>query len=184
MDFKRADSAIVLVGATHEELGGSHYFRVCGGGGSDVPNVDLPRARDTFRAVHRAMRDGLILAAHDLSEGGLAVALAEMAFAGDIGCEIELDRVPGANEVSRTDAVLFSESNSRFLLEVDASRVAELLGHFGDLPAAAIGRTVESTAGTATVCARDGRGNDVLCEELEDLKAAWKSLSEFLAGDR
>ena len=179
MDFKRSDSAIVLVGETGEELGGSHYFRVCGGGGSEVPNVDLPRARELFRAVHHAIRNGLVLAAHDLSEGGLAGALAEMAFAGDIGCEVDLGSVPGANSMSRNDAILFSESNSRFILEVDASRLSELLGHFEGLPAAAIGRTVESR----TFRASDGQGNEVLNEELSDLKAAWKSLSEFLSGD-
>jgi phosphoribosylformylglycinamidine (FGAM) synthase-like enzyme len=58
-----------------------------------------------------------VKACHDLSEGGLAVAAAEMAFAGGFGLELDLQKVPG-KDLTRSDFVLFSESNSRFLIEV------------------------------------------------------------------
>jgi phosphoribosylformylglycinamidine synthase len=75
------------------------------------------KAKRTFRAVTQAIDEGMVKSCHDLSEGGLAVAAAEMAFASGFGLEIDLRKVPG-KELVRSDFVLFSESNSRFLIEV------------------------------------------------------------------
>lgn len=175
MEFKRSGSVLVLVGETLPELGGSHFFRVCGGSGGEVPGVDVPRAREIFRSVHKAIRNGLVLSAHDPSEGGLAVAAAEMAFAGELGCEIELAKIPGPEADAET--LLFSESNSRFLLEVDVDRVSELLALFEGLPAAVIGKTTQE----ASVRVLNAEGQEVLCEGLVELKEAWKSLSCFLS---
>ena len=82
MDLKRPGNLLYLVGETKNELGGSHFALVNGLSGGQVPTVDADVARETFAAMHRAIRAGLVRACHDLSEGGLAVAVAEMAFAG------------------------------------------------------------------------------------------------------
>ena len=82
MDLKEPGNLLYLVGLTKNELGGSHFALVEGLSGGEVPRVDAPTAKKCFAAMHQAIDGGLIRACHDLSEGGLAVAAAEMAFAG------------------------------------------------------------------------------------------------------
>ena len=176
MDLKAAGNRLIAVGRTLEELGGSHYFRQCGGDGGAIPTVDCGVARQLFRALFEAIRTGLVLSAHDLSEGGLAVAAAEMAFAGGIGCEIACSHVPGAEVIDRVDGVLFSESNSRFLLEVDPTRVDAILGLFAGLPAAEVGETIVEQRLRFV----DSSGKTVMDEPLDALKSSWKRLTESL----
>lgn len=118
MDLKEAGNLIYIVGRTYMELGGSEYYRIKGFLGKNVPKVRLKEAKRSVRAITRAIDKGYVRACHDLSDGGLAVAAAEMAFAGGYGLEIWLRNVPVADYLWRNDYVLFSESNSRFLVEV------------------------------------------------------------------
>ena len=117
MDLKAPGNLLYVVGETFNELGGSEYYKLKGYLGANVPKVKGAKAKRTFKAVTKAIDLGLIKSCHDLSEGGLAVAAAEMAFAGGYGLELDLGKVPG-KALERSDFVLFSESNSRFLLEV------------------------------------------------------------------
>jgi phosphoribosylformylglycinamidine synthase len=117
MDLKAPGNLLYIIGETFNELGGSEYYKLKGYLGASVPKVKGARAKRTFRFVTKAIDSGLIKSCHDLSEGGLAVAAAEMAFAGGYGLEVDLGKVPG-KALERNDYVLFSESNSRFLLEV------------------------------------------------------------------
>ncbi len=89
MDLKQPGNLLYLVGETRDEMGGSHFALVNDLAGGQVPTVDAEQARETFAAVHRAIHGGLVRACHDLSEGGLAVAAAEMAFAGGLGAQID-----------------------------------------------------------------------------------------------
>ncbi len=174
MDLKRTDSLIYAVGVTHNELGGSTFGYVNELAGGQVPRVDAPAAKATFAAMHRAISDGCVLACHDLSEGGLAVTLAEMAFAAGIGIDADAgdSRLAGdfASDYERQIAALFSESNTRFVCEVaetDADRFATALG---DTPHAVIGRTHET----------DGlrikwNGVPVIGADLATLKDAWQA---------
>jgi phosphoribosylformylglycinamidine synthase II len=106
---------IFIVGATLPELGGSEYYeyfhRLTGG---TVPVVDLQADRSNGEAVVKAIRDGIVSCAHDCSKGGFGVALAEMAILGDTGLTVDLALVP--NSCSRLDELLFSESNSRYVI--------------------------------------------------------------------
>lgn len=117
MDLKAPGNTLYLIGETFNELGGSEYYKLKGFLGANVPKVKGAKAKRTFRAVTEAIDLGLVKSCHDLSEGGLAVAAAEMAFAGGYGLELDLCSVPG-KALIRSDFVLFSESNSRFLIEV------------------------------------------------------------------
>ncbi len=117
MDLKAPGNLLYIIGDTFNELGGSEYYKLKGYLGASVPKVKGAKAKRTFRAVTKAIDSGLIKSCHDLSEGGLAVAAAEMAFAGGYGLELDLGKVPG-KALERNDFVLFSESNSRFLIEV------------------------------------------------------------------
>ncbi len=117
MDLKAPNNLLYIIGDTFNELGGSEYYKLKGYLGASVPKVKGAKAKRTFKAVTKAIDSGLVKSCHDLSEGGLAVAAAEMAFAGGYGLELDLRKVPG-KELSRNDFLLFSESNSRFLIEV------------------------------------------------------------------
>ena len=93
MDFKQSGNAIYLVGSTREELGGSHAAMVLKKSGGHVPKVDPAIAMESYRKLHAAIDRGLVVSCHDLSEGGLAVAIAEMAFAGELGAELDLTQM-------------------------------------------------------------------------------------------
>ena len=94
MDLKNPGNQLVLVGLTRNELGGSHLRVVQERPGGQVPVVVPEQAGPLFAAVHRAIVSGAVRACHDLSEGGLAVAVAEMAFAGGWGAALQLAAVP------------------------------------------------------------------------------------------
>jgi phosphoribosylformylglycinamidine synthase len=142
MDLKQPDDYLYLVGYTGDELGGSHYAMVRHRDGGHVPQVDFALARRTFEAVHRAIDSGLVRACHDLSEGGLAVAAAEMAFAGGLGARVSLSQVPTTIDHPTEEQLLFSESNSRLLLEVAPEHAEALTDLLGEVPHAFIGEVL------------------------------------------
>jgi len=171
MDLKGAGHELLLLGATGAELGGSQLARRLGATGLAAPLVDLALAPRLLAAVHAAITRGLVLACHDLSEGGLAVAAAEMAFAGGVGAELDAARVPAAG-AARLDLGrrLFAETPSRFLLEVEPAQRAELEPLLAGLPHAWIGRTVREPRLRVV-----DAGRPVLDEELETLRRAFQS---------
>ena len=114
MGFKKNSETLVIVGRTKRELGGSEYFHMLGLNGVAPPHLDFELERGTQAAALECIRKGFTSACHDCSKGGLAVALAEMALSGEKGATVDLRTAP-ANEM-RDDELLFSESNSRFLL--------------------------------------------------------------------
>jgi phosphoribosylformylglycinamidine synthase len=118
MYAKVAGNLVYVVGQTYQELGGSHYYDLTGAIGNSVPKVNVKKAKELFDSLSRITNKGLIRSMHDCSEGGLAVTLAEMAFSGGLGMDVFLSDVPYAGE-KRDDYILFSESNSRFVVEVE-----------------------------------------------------------------
>jgi len=119
MDVKRASNLLFIVGETKNELGGSHYYKINGQLGANVPKVELETAPKIAAKIAEAITQGLAVSCHDCSEGGLAVALSEMAFAGGLGIEADLRGLPRSGDCSRIDTQLFSESNSRYIVEVE-----------------------------------------------------------------
>jgi phosphoribosylformylglycinamidine synthase len=173
MDFKRPGNLLYQVGVTRDELGGSHFALVEGLTGGQVPVVEPQAARRLFLAVHRAILAGLVSACHDLSEGGLAVAAAEMAFAGGLGARLELANVPTSDGESAAGevALLFSESNTRFLCEVPRERQAEFEQALQDVPCGRIGEVV--AAPTLEVLGAAGPESLVRLD-INELKRAWQ----------
>jgi len=168
MDLKRAGSRVYLLGMTRPELGGSHYLALCDASGGTPPRPDLTSAPRLFRALHGAIQAGLVLACHDLAEGGLAVAAAEMAFAGDLGCRIRLGNVPCSELGAAFDpdaTRLYSESCSRFLVEVGGARVREFEAAFKGLSCAHIG-DVDATRRLTVEGVRGGLALDVSIDRL------------------
>ena len=122
MDLKKAGNRIYQVGQTKSEMGGSHWCLVNELTGGQVPQVDANAAKKIFENLHRAIHQGLVRSCHDISEGGLAACGAEMAFAGGLGMELDVDVLQ--SDLDDTE-ILFSESNSRFLCEVPEDKSAE-----------------------------------------------------------
>lgn len=168
MDLKEVGNEIYLVGTTKNEMGGSHYHLITGQTGGQVPTVDLEVAPKIFKALHSAISQGLVRACHDLSEGGVAVSIAEMAFAGKIGADItELkSAIPGIDDTAR----LFSESSSRFVIEVQPGKSAELKKLFEGLPLAKAGVTVKEPR--LRIAGEDGEW--LVWTKLDALKEAWQ----------
>jgi len=117
-DFKREGNLVFLVGETRREMGGSGYYRIMKLRGGVVPRVDVKVLKRSISAILDLIWNGKIRSCHDLSEGGLAVAIAESCIGGDVGVEVDIDRV---SEGLREDFALFSESNTRWIIEVPRS---------------------------------------------------------------
>jgi phosphoribosylformylglycinamidine synthase II len=169
MDAKRASNLLFIVGETKNELGGSHYYKIHGQLGANVPKVDLETAPKIAQRVATAIAEGLVVSCHDCSEGGLAVALAEMAFAGGVGIAADLRGLPRSDGCSRVDTQLFSESNSRYIVEVEPENYDAFAKLVLNLPFGQIGKVVE--ARTLTIKAESGE--TVIETALESLKEAW-----------
>jgi phosphoribosylformylglycinamidine synthase len=168
MDLKESGDALFLIGVTKNEMGGSHLHLLRGVSGGIVPQVDTHLAPQVFQGLHNAMEHGLVRACHDLSEGGLAVALAEMAFAGGIGADVAL-RDLGSQLPD--DVLLFSESPTRFLAEVTQDKVAAFQACFGpDLALCRIGTTVKEPR----LRIAGGSREWIISGNLADLKEAWQ----------
>jgi phosphoribosylformylglycinamidine synthase len=167
MDLKEPGNRLLLVGAARDEMGGSHCHLVTGRMGGAVPMPDLARAPVLFASLHDAIRRGLVRACHDLSEGGLAAALAEMAFAGGVGAD-----VTGLGATGRLpdEVLLFSESATRFVIEVAPANVQAVCECFGDAPPVMIGETVKERR----LRIAGANGEWLVWAQLADLKEAWQ----------
>jgi phosphoribosylformylglycinamidine synthase len=115
-DFKKQGNIVYLVGKeTEKELGGSEYYSVIKVDGGVVPKTDLKVLKNCMNAILLLIDKKLVVSCHDISEGGLGVCLSEMCIGGNLGAEIDLSNV---SEDLRSDFKLFSESNTRWVLEV------------------------------------------------------------------
>ncbi|MBI2850310.1 MAG: phosphoribosylformylglycinamidine synthase subunit PurL [Chloroflexi bacterium] len=170
MDFKRAGDLVYIVGTTRNELGGSAYFGTMGFIGNKVPRVEPKSARELMNKLSQATEKRLVKACHDCSEGGIGVALSEMAFAGGLGATIDLKSIPLGERVDRDDFILFSESNSRFLVEVAPENKDEFEKVMKSAGFAAIGRVT----GSDFVEVFGLKGQKVISASLADLKEAWQ----------
>lgn len=169
MDLKQEGHRLYLVGATANELGGSALYELHGELGLNVPRprIDGPKAA---RAMHAAIQAGQVVSAHDLSEGGLAVALAEMGIAGHLGARVELASVPWEGEGRSDLALLFSESLTRWLVEVPVDHASAFEATMAGVSHAAIGEV--TTAPWIRVVGVSGE--PCLEASLSDLREAWR----------
>ncbi len=170
MDVKEAGNSIYLVGLTRDELGGSHLAAYYGEMGQNVPRVDTALGCKVFGAMAEVTRRGLARAIHDCSEGGLAVAAAEMAFAGELGLDLSLNEVPGGDALD-VPTLLFSESNSRLLVEVRKKDEADFEAVLLECepPFAKIGAVTQTDRLFVA-----GETRPVLDETLGALREAWR----------
>jgi phosphoribosylformylglycinamidine synthase len=170
MDSKKTGDLIYIVGVTYNELGGSEYFRNRGFVGNSVPKVIANTAKKLMDRLSEATTKGLVLACHDCSEGGIGVALAEMAFAGGLGARIQMELIPLGESIDRNDLVLFSESNSRFLVEVSPDKKTEFETIMNGTEMAMIGRFTA----TEVLEVFGLNGKKVIDTPIHKLKEAWQ----------
>ena len=127
MHFQKSDSVILMAGERRDELGGSVYYSLYDELGANVPEPDFEDVKNQIYALTDCIDDCLILSCHDISDGGVASALAEMTFGNGIGCDVEIK-----TNLS-PDKILFSETGG-FILEVSAHnviRVSEVFSEYG-----------------------------------------------------
>jgi phosphoribosylformylglycinamidine synthase len=171
-DFKHAGDRIYLLGGTFREMAGSEAAAELGVEGARVPHVDAQKALARYRAVHKAIGAGLVSACHDCSDGGLAVAVAEMCIGGRLGAGIDLASVSPSEDLNDTEA-LYSESASRLLVSVPEDKAAEFEALTGG-DAALIGAVEEGGE------LRFRRGEEALFAcSVEDLAASFKSTLDW-----
>jgi len=172
MELKQPGNIIYMVGKTYPELGGSHYYQNKGFLGKTVPKVRVEQAKKTMDLMTEAIDNGYLRACHDLSEGGLAVASAEMAFSSGHGIELDLTKVPRTKETYRNDHVLFSESNSRFLVEVTEKHRENFEALMKDTVCAEVGKVKKDDY--LSVKGLDGKQK--VHAAIEELRRRWKSV--------
>jgi len=120
------DDCLVVIGDTKDELGGSEYFeyihRFIGG---VCPRVDFTDSKINMLAVLSLIKNKLVKSVHDCSKGGLSIALSELSIFGNIGCTIDIEKIPCEKNLS-SEKILFSESHSRYLLVIDKKNIEEI----------------------------------------------------------
>ena len=175
MDVKRPGDVVVIVGLTRNELGGSEYLGLINKTGGIIPKVDFALSKPVLTAVASLTAAGLVSAAHDCSEGGLGVSLAEMAFSGGFGMEIDANAIP-RDGVTTLDRALFSESQSRIVVTVPKSALHEVHQLLSGVPHAVIGTVV-----AAPILSIVGLGGKV-ATDLALLKESWQAPLSVMEG--
>jgi phosphoribosylformylglycinamidine synthase len=169
-EFKAAGDLVYQLGETYNELGASEFYQLLGHLGANVPKFRKEAAKELYLKVMEANKAGLIESSHDLSDGGLAVALAESAFGGLLGATIQLDALDA--ELSN-EALLFAESHSRFVVSIRPENQAAFETIFGNR-ATLIG---EVSNGTSLSISRQGQ--TLIQTKVEALQKAWSGGLSF-----
>ncbi|MFW6040204.1 MAG: phosphoribosylformylglycinamidine synthase subunit PurL [Thermoplasmatota archaeon] len=134
MDLKEEGNILYLMGETKQEMGASEYFELVGGKSGKVPEVDIDTMERSLEEMLNAHSKGLIQSCHDVSMGGIGVTIAEMCLAGDMGAILSIE------SNLRADMLLFSESNTRWIVEVDEKNMERFEDNFS-IPCKRIGVT-------------------------------------------
>ncbi|MCS7185059.1 MAG: phosphoribosylformylglycinamidine synthase subunit PurL, partial [bacterium] len=169
-DFKEENNLICIVGTTYNELGGSEYYKIYGYLGKNVPKLHPKKAKKIMQAVWKAIDLGIIKSCHDCSQGGFAIALAEMCIASGFGAVVELNKVPYNGMKHRNDNILFSESNSRFIVEISPNDIDKFAKIMHGCTYSVIGKVIKNPRFTVY-----GLNNKVIADlSVEDMSKYWK----------
>jgi phosphoribosylformylglycinamidine synthase len=169
MDCKAPGDLVYVVGMTYEEMGGSEYFALHGSIGNQVPQVRAGEAKRLYQKLHTAIMKGTVASCHDCSDGGMGVALAESAFAGGFGMDLDLRKVP-AEGIERDDFLLFSESQSRFVVTINPEKKDAFLAIMKGTPLEGIGRVTKGNQFIVTGL----KGKKIIQADIYKLKEVWQ----------
>ncbi|MBI4806334.1 MAG: phosphoribosylformylglycinamidine synthase [Desulfovibrio sp.] len=173
-DFKQAGDVIYVLGITRKELGGSELADELGISDDNVPQVDALSAIKRYECMRKAAKGRIVNACHDCSDGGLAVALAEMCIGGRLGADVDLSRVPTSPDCTSAMEILYSESHSRFIVGVPSGNVVSFEKLFAGQWMAPIGRVTPESRLTI----RNSK-ELVLEEDVESLAEAFKATLDW-----
>ncbi|MEM3027571.1 MAG: phosphoribosylformylglycinamidine synthase subunit PurL [Candidatus Bathyarchaeia archaeon] len=174
VSLKSPGNPVYLIGRTYDELGGSHYYELMGFKGGKVPRLRIAQARGNMEVVTKAIDAGFVRSCHDLSEGGLGVSAAEAVLSSDYGLELSLEAFASLKVPARNDFILFSESNSRFLLEIQRDHQADFEKLARGSPYMLIGEVIKEPR----LNIRGLQGNLIVDTPSKDLRKAWRSYLE------
>jgi phosphoribosylformylglycinamidine synthase II len=169
IDLKNPGNRLYIIGKTYPELGGSEYYRLRNVLGRSVPRVREIQAQTTVQAMVKAIDHGLIRSCHDISEGGIAVAASEMSFSSSYGLDLKLKNIP-CEHLNRDDFALFSESNSRFLVEIPNEKANDFESILRHVPHAEVGLVTNSHS----LRLFGLKGDPVIDIGLDELRSVWK----------
>ncbi len=169
-DFKKAGNLIYVVGETKDELGASAYYRLKGLMGANLPVGKIESNKLLMDTLSKATSKGLAESIHDCSEGGLVIAIAEMAFGGGLGADIDLKKVPNKIDDLKDYKLLFSESMSRFVVEVAVDKKEAFEKTLEGVCFAKVGIT--KNAKELMISGIGGKG--VIKEDIAKLKESWQ----------
>ncbi|MDC3291385.1 AIR synthase-related protein [Euryarchaeota archaeon] len=174
-DFKNSGDIIYLLGQTHQELGASELVTMfrdeCGGGiGGKVPAIDTTRNLALYRDLTAAMRQELVVSAHDCSDGGFAVALAEACFGADSGCSVDISEIFNDNNSLDKWGALFGESLGRILVSVKAEHSAEFEAAMVNNACFRLGEVVSGDEITISKSSET-----ILQASMSELKQSWQA---------
>jgi phosphoribosylformylglycinamidine synthase len=170
MDVKAPGDLVYLLGTTRDELGGSEYYEHLGYVGRNVPQVDPEAFQPLYRALQKAIAQGLTASVRGIYRGGLAIHASLAAIAGGLGLSLDLAKVP-TQAALRDDKRLFSESAGRCLVTVPPDRREAFEALMGDHACGCIGCVGEAPRVVIT----GTNGKPLVDLAIEELKAAWKS---------
>ncbi|MFH1846483.1 MAG: phosphoribosylformylglycinamidine synthase subunit PurL [Candidatus Omnitrophota bacterium] len=170
LDVKKSGNLLYVLGTTFQEMGGSRYFQVKGEKSGFVPRVNPEKSKEIMKKLFEAIQAECVVSAHDCSEGGLGVCISEMLFAGGYGAEVSLDKVPSEKDITRDDVILFSESNSRFVVEVPADKKNEFENLLKGVEFGLAGEVKQQDE----LIIQGLKGQIVIKEKINTLKEQWK----------
>lgn len=169
MDVKKPGDLVYILGITKDESGGSEYYEIRREVGLNVPKVDVKVAVKLYNALTQAIEKDLVNSCHGVYKGGLAVALAQISFAGGLGIGINLDKVPTEN-LNEIDKILYSESASRFLVTVSPENKESFEGIMKDNCFKEIGKVKDDEEFVIFA-----KGKPEIQENIHKLKESWKA---------
>jgi len=174
MDFKQAESSIFVIGLTKSEMGATIFSDIEKIGTAKPPCVDIKQAVKSYKQIYKAMNKGIVLSAHDCSQGGLAAALAEMSFAGGYGAMLDLANVPVDKKETLGDAeLLFSESASRIILEIDKQNEKDFIKTMKQVKGVKFGKIGETIL-EPMLKIQGLSGEIIVDEKISKLKKSWQ----------
>jgi phosphoribosylformylglycinamidine synthase len=169
MDLKEEGNLIYVLGLTKNEMGGSHYNKIHGLNSGSVPKLEAEKSKKLMASLSKAIAQGLVSSCHDCSEGGLAVALAEMSIAGNKGIDINISGVK-AEAGMEISEILFSESNSRFIVEVNPKNKNIFEKILLNLPFASVGKVVKEES----LVIKEIKSKVIAKEKINVLRNSWQ----------
>ncbi|MBQ4179069.1 MAG: phosphoribosylformylglycinamidine synthase, partial [Elusimicrobia bacterium] len=174
MDLKNAGNSIYLIGVTKNELGASVYSKIKNFKNGIVPDLDVNVSKKTMKTIFNAINEGLLESCHDCSEGGVITAISEMAFAGDKGVSINADAIKTSEKMTIAET-LFSESNTRFLVEVSPENVAKFEKLFKGIAVSKIGEVSDDKF----LKLESKKSKISVKENIKNLQKAWQKTLQW-----